>query len=93
MQIDESTLPPYLKKDIEALKAYHRGEPNPYHMGAGDLVAELYGSINGAQWDNEITKEVADFLRAKYMAYDNGVDVEYYFETHSIYDENGKRIK
>lgn len=35
MQIDESTLPPYLKKDIEALKAYHRGEPNPYHMGAG----------------------------------------------------------
>ena len=83
MQLDERTLPIYVQKDIEALKAYHRGE-----LDAPEdcLYCELYGSINSAQHDFEITKEVADYLRARYLGYENGVDVEYYFNKNSIYN-------
>ena len=31
------------------------------------LWDELYGSINANQWGWEITKEQADYLRAKYL--------------------------
>ena len=31
------------------------------------LWDELYGSINASQWGWEITKEQADYLRAKYL--------------------------
>lgn len=76
MQIDERTLPLSIQKDIEALKACDRGE---LRVNFGDLECELYGSINGSQHGFEISKEVADYLRAKYLGFDNGVDVEYYF--------------
>lgn len=53
----------------------------------------LHGSINAAQHDFEISKEAADYLRAKYLGMENGVDVEYYFETHSIFSEMvGKKL-
>lgn len=89
MQLDENTLPLAIQKDIEALKAWHRGEKDK-GLG-GVLYTELYGSINGSQWGNEISKETADYLRAKYLGYDNGVKVEFYFDKHSIYDERGKQ--
>ena len=90
MQFNERTLPLYVQKDIEALKAYHRGELN---HPEDCLYMELYGSINAAQHDFEISKEVADYLRAKYLGMENGVDVEYYFETHSIFSEMvGKKL-
>ncbi len=85
MQLNEKTLPTYIQKDIEALKAYHRGELN---HPEDCLWCELYGSINSAQHGFEITQEVADYLRAKYLGYDNGVDVEFYFQTHSIYNKS-----
>ena len=31
------------------------------------LWGELYGSINACQWGGRITKEQADYLRAKYL--------------------------
>lgn len=91
IEIDESTLPLAIQKDIEALKAWHRGEKEK-GLG-GVLYTELYGSINGSQWGNEISKETADYLRAKYLGYKNGIDVEFYFDKNSIYDNDGKRRK
>lgn len=68
LEIDERTLPLSIQKDIEALKAYWRGESDI----AEDLLwCELYGSINGSQHGNEISKEVADILRKKYLGIDN----------------------
>ena len=89
IEIDEKTLPLAIQKDIEALKAWHRGEKEK-GLG-GVLYTELYGSINGSQWGNEISKETADYLRAKYLGYKNGIDVEFYFDKNSIYDNDGKR--
>lgn len=90
MQLNERALPLYVQKDIEALKAYHRGELN---HPEDCLYMEFYGSINAAQHDFEISKEAADYLRVKYLGMENGVDVEYYFETHSIFSEMvGKKL-
>ncbi len=61
--IDEKTLPVYLKKDLEEWK--NRNETNKTIWDC--LWGELYGSINSAQYDNEISKEDADYLRNKYL--------------------------
>lgn len=60
--IDERTLPIYLQKDIEWLNSLKKTD-----LAYGDVWCELYGSINGAQWDNEISESVADYLREKYL--------------------------
>ena len=93
IEIDESTLPLAIQKDIEALKAYHRGEIKEDSMYLGALINELYSSINGSQWGNEISKETADYLRAKYLGYKNGIDVEFYFDKNSIYDYHKTKEK
>jgi len=60
LEIDEKSLPLSIQKDIEALKKCWKGESDI----AEDLLwCELYGSINGSQYGNEISKEVADILR------------------------------
>ena len=60
----EKTLPLAIQKDINALKAYHNGESNEPE---DCLYMELYGSINGSQYGGEISKNTADYLRAKYL--------------------------
>ena len=62
--IDENTLPISLQEDINALKSYHNGE-----LDAPEdcLYMELDSSIKSSQYGCEITKEVADYLRAKYL--------------------------
>lgn len=61
----EMTLPPYLKKDINALVAVEKKKPLPTNWDC--YYNELQGSINSAQWDNEITIEQAQALREKYL--------------------------
>lgn len=58
----EVNLPPYLKKDLDALvQAKERNDP--FYDKYSD---EVYGSINSALYSYEITKEQADYLRNKY---------------------------
>ncbi len=87
MIVNENTLPLAIQKDINALKAYHRGELN---HPEDCLYMELYGSINSSQHGFEITQEVADYLRAKYLGMENGINVEYYFQTNSIHNKVAK---
>lgn len=62
MMVDESTLPKYLRISIEE---YEENKDNPLRW---DIYADdLYGSINSAQHDGEITKQEADELRKKYL--------------------------
>ncbi|CAM3107627.1 hypothetical protein STFE110948_02440 [Streptobacillus felis] len=60
---DERTLPRYLKNDIDAW--VNKNESNRHIWDC--LWGELYGSINSAQHDFVISKEVADYLRNKYL--------------------------
>ena len=61
----------YLEKDLpasldKALREYIQGEKDKVsYMDC--LWGELYGAINSNQWCNAITKEQADYLRAKYL--------------------------
>ncbi|MGF0039146.1 hypothetical protein ACQRBF_00055 [Peptoniphilaceae bacterium SGI.131] len=61
--IDERTLPIYLQKDITQFK---EGLDNK-DISIDIYWCELYGSINSAMVDMEISKEVASFLRKKYL--------------------------
>lgn len=64
--IDENfikTLPLYLQNDINNLVKELKKENSTI---LDCLFEELYGSINSAYYDNEITKEEADYLRDKY---------------------------
>lgn len=56
-----------LPQDLEkALREYIQGEQE--HSRYLDcLWGELYGSINANQWGGVISKEQADYLRAKYL--------------------------
>lgn len=63
-EVFEKTLPYYLKHDIEELV---KNENNPECGHIDCLYDELYGSINSAMWDNEITRDEADYLRKKYL--------------------------
>jgi len=73
--VNEETLPILLQKDIEALKACYRGE-SKYDEDC--LWCELYSTINIFQHGGGITKEVADYLRNKYLGM--GSDDEYFFK-------------
>lgn len=64
----EVNLPPYLEKD---LKAFKEGLKNNSSL-LDCLWCELYGSINSAMWDGQITKEQADYLRNKYLWKEEG---------------------
>jgi len=59
----EKTLPAYLKNDIEA---FIEGLKNKSTV-LDCLYNELQGSINSAQYDNEITAGEAAALRKKYL--------------------------
>lgn len=59
----ECNLPKYLQHDIDALI---RGEEESSSL-LDCLLDEVYGSINSAFWDNEITQEQAEYLREKYL--------------------------
>lgn len=63
----EKALPKYLKHDIEELV---KNMNNPECSFYDCLLDELYGSINSAQWGNEISIEMADYLRKKYIFVD-----------------------
>ena len=60
----ECNLPGYLQKDLDAFK-----EGKRVHSSLLDcLWGELYGSINGAEIDDQaITHEQAEYLRDKYL--------------------------
>ena len=66
MEVDERTLPLYLQKDIKEFVNYKNSDINP-KLRLDIYWGELYGSINSAQHSYEITKEVADYLRDKYL--------------------------
>lgn len=57
------TLPLYLQNDINNLVNELKKEKSTI---IDCLMDEVYGSINSAYYDNEITKEEADYLRSKY---------------------------
>ena len=62
-EIYEKGLPRYLKHDLEAWK---KGlEEISSYLDC--LWGELYGSINSAYWDNEISEKQAEYLREKYL--------------------------
>ncbi|MCY3036303.1 MULTISPECIES: hypothetical protein [Aerococcus] len=63
MKLDLKTLPTYIEKDILAL-LHEQEVGGPF---VADIGCELYGSINSAMWDKEISKEVADYLFSKYL--------------------------
>ncbi len=55
----EKGLPRYVQKSIDDLKQ------GKYPIDL--LLDDLYGSINSAFWDGEISKEQAEYLRSKYL--------------------------
>lgn len=62
-EIFELTLPKYLKSDIEALEDGIEKKSSVLDC----LWGEVYGSINSAFYDNEISEEEAAYLRKKYL--------------------------
>ena len=61
--IMELSLPPYLINDIEALKEGIKNGSSVLDC----LYDEVYGSINAAYHDREITNEQAVHLRKKFL--------------------------
>lgn len=62
-EMEERALPKYLRNDIDAwVEGVKTGS-----TVLDCLWGELYGSINSAYYDNEITEEQADYLRQKYL--------------------------
>lgn len=59
----EKYMPKYLKHDIEEYMKY---KDDPKCMVKDCLLDEIYGSINSALWDDEISEEQAEYLRNKY---------------------------
>ena len=57
------TLPVYLQNDINNLVRELEKKSSSI---IDCLLEEVYGSINSAYYDREITKEEADYLRDKY---------------------------
>ncbi|OCS32880.1 hypothetical protein GZ989_011420 (plasmid) [Campylobacter fetus] len=62
--LDERTLPLTIQKDIKALVEYQNSNER---INLDLYWGELYGSINSSQHGREITKEIADYLREKYL--------------------------
>lgn len=63
MNLFECTLPQYLKNDIAAFEEGVRNKSTLIDC----LWSEVYGSINSAYYDNEISREQAEYLRKKYL--------------------------
>lgn len=63
MNLFELTLPQYLKNDIVAFEEGVRKKSTLIDC----LWSEVYGSINSAYYDNEISREQAEYLRKKYL--------------------------
>ncbi len=63
MNLFERTLPQYLKNDIVAFEEGVRKKSTLIDC----LWSEVYGSINSAYYDNEISREQAEYLRKKYL--------------------------
>ena len=60
----EINLPYYLQHDLDEIKKSEAGESDaPYDC----LWCELYGSINSAYHDGEISEEHAWYLRERYL--------------------------
>ena len=59
----ETNLPAAIQKDIDAYLEGIRTQSSVLDC----LWDELYGSTNANQWGWEISKEQADYLRAKYL--------------------------
>lgn len=58
------SLPPYVEKDLRELIAIRNGKSDePIDCVWG----EVYGSLNSAQWDFEMSVEVADYFRRAYL--------------------------
>jgi len=66
LELDERTLPLAIQHDIKALLDYQNSDITP-KLNLDLYWCELYGSINCSQHGNEISKEVADYLREKYL--------------------------
>lgn len=66
----EKFMPKYLKHDIDE---YMKHKDDPTCTVIDCLLDEIYGSINSAYWDDEISEEQADYLRNKYY-YRHGKD-------------------
>lgn len=64
-ELDERTLPLSIQKDIKALKECQK--PENKNKDIDIYWSELYGSINGSQHGGEISKEIVDYLREKYL--------------------------
>jgi len=62
-EIWELTLPEYLKKDLEVFQKGKKAKSSLLDCYWG----ELYGSINSALYDCEISDEQAKYLREKYL--------------------------
>lgn len=68
----ETGLPESLQHSLDE---FIQGEKD--HVSHMDcLWGELYGSINACQWGGRITKEHADYLRAKYLFGEEDSDEE-----------------
>ncbi len=62
--LKEKCLPKYLLKDIENYLKYKDDKKCNF---VDCLKDEIYGSINSALYSGEITKEMAEYLREKYI--------------------------
>jgi uncharacterized circularly permuted ATP-grasp superfamily protein len=62
----EKILPPYLQNDLRSLEEGIKNNSTLLDC----LYDEVYGSINAAYWDREITFDEAAFLRKKYLGYE-----------------------
>jgi len=62
-EIWELTLPEYLKKDLKVFQKGMKAKSSLLDCYWG----ELYGSINAALYDCEISDEQAKYLREKYL--------------------------
>lgn len=59
----ECNSPPYLEHD---LKMYKKAKAE-HLLEESDWWCKLYGSINSAYYDEQITEEQAKYLRRKYL--------------------------
>ena len=64
--LDENTLSPWLKKDLQKFLDCKNSNTQP-NLDLSLYWSELYSSINISQLSKEITKEQAEYLRKKYL--------------------------
>ena len=64
--LDENTLSPWLKKDLQKFLDCKNSNTHP-NSDLSLYWSELYSSINISQLSKEITKEQAEYLRKKYL--------------------------